>query len=68
MCVCVCERERERERETERERGKERERQWCWGGWVLMVKNLFLAQISVRKLFTPAKALNRLGQKTKMGH
>lgn len=33
-----------------------------------MGDSLFLAQISIRKLFTPAKALNRLGQKTKMGH
>lgn len=33
-----------------------------------MRENLFLAQISIRKLFTPAKALNRLGHETKMGH
>lgn len=38
------------------------------GGVCSNGESLFLAQISIRKLFTPAKALNRLGQKTKMGH
>ena len=54
MRVCVCEREREGGRE-----GNE-----VVGGDVPMA--LFLAQISIRKSFT--LALNRLGQKTKMGH
>ena len=56
VCVCVCVFEREREGGREGNEGV--------GGDVPMA--LFLAQISVRKSFT--LALNRLGQKTKMGH
>ena len=47
-----------------REREGGREGNEVVGGDVPMA--LFLAQISIRKSFT--LALNRLGQKTKMGH
>ena len=56
MYVCACVREREREGGREGNEGV--------GGDVPMA--LFLAQISIRKSFT--LALNRLGQKAKMGH
>ena len=72
MCVSVCVSERERGREGEREREREREggREGGDGGvgrGFSMQENWFLAQISIRKLFTPAKALNRWGSENKDG-